>query len=198
MAVKFTASTSSASGQNSILAGSIGKGGNQSLNKVNSKFAKAKEERKSPSAERAGTEDGRMSKEDRHKLLTEKELADDEEGTLTQGMEYVLEKDELAEQAEADRKRHEAAVGNESGGSWQNDLNTEKEKRRDIEDTVDELKKELGWQRESLARNCHTIGKVANAGLQQAERADTVTIFIIKKEGEKARVIVRHTESCRR
>ena len=141
---KFVASSCSATGQSPILAG---KGGNKSTasNKVHTKFGKAKEERQSPSAERAGTDEGKLSKDDRHKLLTEKERADEEEGTLTQGMEYVLEKDELAEEADADRKRHEAAVGNEPFGSWQNQLNTEKEKRRDIEDTVDELKKELGW-----------------------------------------------------
>ena len=66
-------------------------------------------------------------------------------------------------------------------------MSSERQKRRDLEDIVDDLKAELGWQRESIAKSTHAISKLASAGLQQAERSDSIAIFVIKKKGQQAR-----------
>ena len=64
-------------------------------------------------------------------------------------------------------------------------MNKEKQKRRDIEDSVDEIRKEQGDQREDIGRATHVIGKLAAASIQQAEKTDGVTIFVIKKKTAK-------------
>jgi hypothetical protein len=106
---------------------------------------------------------------------------------------------ELERKADDDKKRHRAVI---DGGvkadkdededektvqSWKKELEVEKEKRRDLADSLDDLKREVGYQREAAARASHTLGKVVNAGLQQAERNDQVTVFVIKKKQERAK-----------
>ena len=171
-------------------------------------FEKAKRETKSPSAER--TESGGSK-------LCEQDAIDAAEPTqglsqigLTQTMEGIVEKEELqaeiAKQAALDKKRHEETIeGGANGGAKldadggayhdhaaeldaiNNTLKKEKQIRREIEDSLDEIRKEQGGQREDLGRATHVIGKLAAASLQQAEKTDGVTIFVIKKKQQNTR-----------
>jgi hypothetical protein len=82
--------------------------------------------------------------------------------------------------------------------SWKKELEVEEEKRRDLADSLEDLKREVGYQREAAARASHTLGKVVNAGLQQAERNDQVTVFVIKKKNKKEpRHFSMHISSCK-
>jgi hypothetical protein len=211
--IKFTAAGSAGTGKNPFLAGK-GKGGSERAKVVENKFGKSiKDERTSPSAERCksvdrgkgkgkdGVEkDGEWTLEGHTRvmgLLDEKAIGEAEATQgLTQQMEGILEKEELdkelEKQAAADKKKHAEAVGTEAGGDTADGIdginlqfNKEKEKRRDLEDKVDELKDELGWQRESIAKATHTVSKLVGASLQMAERSDGVTIFIIRKKGQQ-------------
>ena len=74
-------------------------------------------------------------------------------------------------------------------------LEKERQKRRDVEDNLDELKSELGWQRETLAKTSFALGKVIQSSLQSAERADAVTVYIVKKKQEKARAFLEAYKS---
>ena len=201
MAVKFTASASNTTGQNPFLAG---KGQVENAKMVkNAKFGKAaKEEKRSPSSHRGK---GVVAEETTTSKLCDTEAI--EAATPTQGSELDLEA-----KAEADKKRHKSAIdGNDNDGTEADEkmaevikqqqkqegegentdftvlLEKERQKRRDVEDSMDELKSELGWQREALARATHSLSKVINSSLQTAERTDQVTIYIAKKKQEKAR-----------
>ena len=104
----------------------------------------------------------------------------------------------IEQQAHEDQKRHKAVIDGcnvkrdleddvEVAGNWRKELETEKSKRRDLEDTVDELKLEVSFNREATARATHAVGKLVVSNLQAAERADQVTILVIKKKAEKMR-----------
>ena len=56
-----------------------------------------------------------------------------------------------------------------------------------MEDATAELKDKMAWQKDTLARCSHTVGKLAVAGIQAGERQDQVTIFAIKQKSEKPR-----------
>lgn len=185
---KFVGSTGSSTGQNPFLAGK----GQQSTRLGQKKFGKAKEEKRSPSTNR-----GKSDATDATEAI---EAATPTQGTDIKVAEEHDELMELEQKADADKKRHKAAIdGNEAADGikkqeaeeinvdFEHLLEKERQKRRDVEDTVDELKSEIGFQRETLARTSFTLGKVVTANLQVAERADAVTIYVVKKKQEKAR-----------
>ena len=219
---KMLAASSEETGQNSILAkakitasssapaggGKIPASGIKAMEPAiagvkKDKFEKAKRETKSPSTERGEKQSGG--------LLNQEEIdkADSTQGLsqipLTQTMEGVLEKDELDKQVELDRKKHERALGGDSDDgkniadleSINKTLQREKGIRRDIEDALDEVRKEQGEQREDLSRATHTISKLAAASLQQAEKSDGVIIFVIRRKRKQLVPTSRHTKTCK-
>ena len=197
MAVKFTASTSSSTGQNPILAG---KGQQRSSLVKDVKFGKTKEEKRPPSSGRgkAATDTEADAIEESQKLCDSQAIA---AAAPTPEVDAELEA-----QVKADKKRHKAAVDGIDGTDKDEQmvkkdehdaevaeadfpllLEKERQKRRDVEDNLDELKSELGWQRETLARTQHALKKVITSSLQSAERKDQVTVYVVKKKSEKAR-----------
>lgn len=204
MSIKFTASGSSSTGQNSILAAI-------KMNKPKQdKFGKgkdAKEEKRSPSVQRS-------------KTAAEEAI---EAATPTQGVPVA--ELSIEEKLEADKKKHKGAIDGDNdaadtayaqtqadteadekmevkkdGDDMDFDVLLEKErrKRREVEDAVDEMKNEISWQREALAKATHSLGRVIQSSLQTAERADQITIFVVKKKTEKARAFFEAYKSLQK
>jgi len=164
--------------------------------KIKSKFEKPKHEKKSPSAERGSK---LCDEEAVNAASPTPGLTPDSTQSLTQAMEIQLEQD---------RQKHAETVGTGAGDTGdrikvddaetkitEDDefnfnllLEKEKEKRREIEDDVDTIRKEQSGQRDDIVKTMHVVSKLASASLQDAERKDGVTIFIIKKklQGTKA------------
>ena len=183
--IKFTSSGSSSTGQNPLLV-------------KMTKFGKGKdtkEEKRSPSTQRGKSPAGEAAG-----LCDEDAI---EAATPTQG---VADQELSLEQvAEADRKRHKSAIDGDNADATDSaetdekmlakaeevDFNVllekERQKRRDVEDALDEVKNEMGWQREALAKATHSLSRVIHSSLQSAERADQITIYVVKKKAEKAR-----------
>ena len=57
----------------------------------------------------------------------------------------------------------------------------------DLEESLDEIRREVGWQREQAAKTAHTVGKVVQAELQNSEKQDQIIVYVIKKKSEKAK-----------
>ena len=149
---------------------------------IKGKFDKPKRETKSPSLERR-KEDGKLCDEDAIEAATPTQGLTQ---SLTQAMEVQLE-----DQAALDKQKHEEAVfgsdGNAVDGGWKEGLEKEKSKRRDVEDSVDMLRKEQTEQRDDICKTMHVVGKLAAASLQNAEKSDGITIFVIKKKQQNTR-----------
>jgi len=201
MSVKFTAAGSSSTGQNSILAAI-------KMNKPSqTKFGKgkdAKEEKRSPSVQRS-----KISAEDAIEAATPTQGVSDAEASID-------------EKLEADKKKHKGAIdGDNADADAAAEANTEadekmevkkqaddvdfdvllekeRRKRREVEDAVDEMKNEISWQREALAKATHSLGRVIQSSLQTAERADQITIYVVKKKTEKARAFFEAYKSLQK
>ena len=132
----MVASTSEDTGQNSVLGklkGASSSGGNKAAEiappSIKGKFDKAKRETKSPSLER-----GKLCEDEAIEVATPTQ-------GLTQAMEVQLEDDK--------QKHDEAIFGKTEGNATDSEerdyinrqLEKEKEKRRDVEDSVDMLRK---------------------------------------------------------
>jgi len=150
---------------------------------IKGKFDKPKRETKSPSLERRKEEDGKLCDEDAIEAATPTQGLTQ---SLTQAMEVQLE-----DQAALDKQKHEKAVfgsdGNAVDDSWKEALEKEKSKRHDVEDSVDMLRKEQTEQRDDICKTMHVVGKLAAASLQNAEKSDGITIFVIKKKQQNTR-----------
>ena len=189
---KFVSSSSAASGQNSILAG---------IKDTKFDKDKAKKERKSPSAERAkvsdAVTDGKANVEatdGEWNLAGHAKVMGLEPGKIEVNTEADDEDmTELERQAHEDKKRHKAAIDGEKAdidegrGSFDAKLERERSKRLDLEESLDEVKREMGYQREAAARTVHTVGKLVQADLQAAEKQDQITVYVVKKKSEKAK-----------
>ena len=196
--IKFVSSSSAATGQNAILG--KGSGGQSSL--VQGKFGKAKTERQSPSVERQKAEADSNPEEE---LKARLDMLGSTPG-MTQADKAAADKAEaedelmaLEQKAAEDAKRHKRAIegGDGEGGrtkeeqaaaelwSWRKDLDVEKEKRRSIEDQLDDLKLEVSYNRESCAKATHVVAKLVTAQLQESEKCDQTTIMVVKKKSEK-------------
>ena len=64
-------------------------------------------------------------------------------------------------------------------------LEKERNRRLEIEESMDELRREVGWQREHAARTAHTVGKIVHSELQSSERQDQIIVYLVKKKAEQ-------------
>ena len=180
--IKFVGSTSASTGQNAIL----GKGTGLPSNLVTGKFGKPKAE-KSPSVER-------QQRTEQQKAEADTDAEKIELFGATPGMTQKTEAEPpddlmtLEEQASEDAKRHKRALGEveveedkkrreaEAAAAelwtWRKELDKEKDKRRDLEEQMDDLKLEVGFNREACAKATHAIGKLVASQLQEAEKSD--------------------------
>jgi hypothetical protein len=192
--IKFVASSSAATGQNAIL----GKGAGAQSSLVQGKFGKTKAE-KSPSVERQAKKDEENKVADQPPVLMFPPVGP------TPGMTQDKREDEddddlmsLEQKAAEDAKRHKRAIEREADDgrtkqedaaaelwAWRKDLDAEKDKRRSMEDQIDDLKLEVGFNREACAKATHVVGKLLAAQLQEAEKNDQTTIMVVKKKQEK-------------
>jgi hypothetical protein len=196
-AIKFVPSSSSATGQNAIL----GKG-NGAPNLVQGKFGKAKAE-KSPSVERLAKQEVAATAAEAAAAadIVAGDNVDRFGATPGHTQAVPLEVDDLMsleQKAADDAKRHKRAIEGDVGKtkeeeaaaelwSWRKDLDLEQQKRRDLEDQLDDLKLEVGYNREACAKTTHVVGKMLIAQLQEAEKNDQTTIMVVKKRSEKMR-----------
>jgi len=88
-------------------------------------------------------------------------------------------------EVEEDKKRREAEAAAAELWTWRKELDKEKDKRRDLEEQMDDLKLEVGFNREACAKATHAIGKLVASQLQEAEKSDQATIMVVKKKSEK-------------
>lgn len=152
--------------------------------KIRGKFDKvAKRESKSPSLDRQTNLCDEEAVNAAAPTPGHTQAAAEAEASLTQAMEIQLEND---------KQKHDDFINNKEEDTEERDyvkrqLEKEKEKRRDVEDSVDMLRREQAGQRDDICKTMHVVKKMATASLQDAEKDDGVTVFVIKKKTQNTR-----------